>query len=137
MQQVVVSVKALIKRDNTFLLLRERLHKGDVWDLPGGKIQYGESVEQALKREIQEELDLKINIIKLAGIWHFISLHHKQHVVCITYICEVEGDLKIDTSKNPADENFTDMKWLTVDEILSINDPSITESLKMLLKSIA
>ncbi len=136
MPQIISSVKALLKHNNKFLILKEDLHKGPVWDLPGGKIEYGESPHEALTREVKEELDIDIKIIKSVGVWYFFSQTHKHQVICHTFLCEVVGELKIDTTKNPADEHFSQLKWMTVEEILNSDEVEITESLRELLVSI-
>lgn len=133
MSKVITSVKALINREGKFLILKEELHKGDVWDLPGGKIEYGESPEEALRREVKEELDLEIEIHGSVGVWYFFSQSQKHQVICHTYLCTPVGEVRIDTSKNPADEVFTDLRWLTIDEILSDQEIVLTESLRELL----
>jgi 8-oxo-dGTP pyrophosphatase MutT (NUDIX family) len=50
-----VGVKALIRRDDTFLVVRHTAGSRS-WDLPGGRMERGESIEQALRRELSEEL---------------------------------------------------------------------------------
>lgn len=133
MPQIISSVKALLKNNGKYLIIKEDLHKGAVWDLPGGKIEYGEDPEEALHREVKEELDLEIQIEKSVGVWYFFSQTHHHQVICHTYLCSVSGDLKIDTSKNPADEHFSQLKWLTIDQIFNSREIEITESLKKLL----
>ena len=60
------SVKALVKRGNYVLIIRRQEgHPGaGQWDLPGGHIEKGENKEDALKREVCEEVDLEIEDIK-------------------------------------------------------------------------
>lgn len=67
MPQVVASVKALIRKSETYLFIKCSAHK-NTWDLPGGKIEYGEEPLDALRREVKEEVGLNIKIGKLAGI---------------------------------------------------------------------
>jgi 8-oxo-dGTP diphosphatase len=55
-------------------------HQGGLWEFPGGKIEEHETVEQALVREIKEELDLKIKQSR-----HLITINHSYHdkTVCL------------------------------------------------------
>jgi len=136
MPQVISSVKALINNEGKYLFLREPLHHGDIWDLPGGKIEYGEEPEQALIREVKEEINLSVKVGQSVGVWWFYSQNSKHQVICHTFLCELINNVNIDLTKNPADEHFVEYRWLSINEAL--NDPEIklTDSLRNLLSSI-
>jgi 8-oxo-dGTP diphosphatase len=57
-------VAAVIEREGRILITRRRAgaHLGGLWEFPGGKAEAAESLEQALRREIREELDLNISV---------------------------------------------------------------------------
>ena len=57
-------VAAIIKNDNKYLIVQrnKKKHLGLKWEFPGGKVQENETFEQALLREIKEELNITINI---------------------------------------------------------------------------
>ena len=59
-------VAAIIKKNNQYLVVQRNKNKymGLKWEFPGGKVDENESFESALKREIQEELSIEINIYK-------------------------------------------------------------------------
>lgn len=133
MLQVISSVKALLQYKNKYLLLKEPLHHGDIWDLPGGKIEYGEEPIQALVREVKEEVDVQVQVLKSIGVWWFYSQHSKHQVICHTFLCKPIGELTIDMSKNPADEHFSEFRWQTIPEILDKQEIKITDSLRSLL----
>lgn len=136
MPNIISSVKALLQYQGKYLILQEELHKGRIWDLPGGKIEYGESPEQTLHREVKEELDIKIEIVKSVGVWYFFSQNNHHQVICHTFLCTPTDGFVIDTSKNPAvDEHFPKLEWLTLEEILTSREVVITESLRNLLIS--
>ena len=60
-----VSVKGLIYDDGKLLFVRER---SDTWDLPGGGLEHGEGIAEALRRECREELGAEIEIASAAPI---------------------------------------------------------------------
>jgi 8-oxo-dGTP diphosphatase len=63
-----LAVSAAIFRDGKVLLVRRARSPGKgFYSLPGGRVEYGESLHQALTREVEEETGLKIDIIGLAG----------------------------------------------------------------------
>ena len=57
-------VAAIIKKDNHFLIVKRnrKKHLGLKWEFPGGKVQENETFEEALVREIKEELNIKISL---------------------------------------------------------------------------
>ncbi len=124
-------VKALIIHEGKFLVISENVkaHGKNVviHDFPGGGIEFGENIKEALIREVKEEVGLDIKIGKIVGAWGFV-LGEKEHanlekngthIICIGYQCEVVGELKIDLSNNPAQENIFNCEWFTKNEILS------------------
>lgn len=74
-REINVVAAALINAQGCTLLARRPLHKwmGGFWELPGGKIEQGESKEQALTRELSEELNINVeetDLVFLKGIDH-------------------------------------------------------------------
>jgi len=87
-----VSVKALITKNNKVLMLRD--HKGK-WELPGGRINFGEHPIEALEREIQEELNTKENVkaSNFFDVWDFCSIVSdvKYHFIILVFECDLEN----------------------------------------------
>ncbi len=117
MNQVFPAVKAIIQRGEKFLVIKQEFADKVVWDLPGGKVDFGESPYDTLVREVNEEIHLTINIVKPLGFFWFFKNDGDQ-VVCTTFLCTA-NDYEIDITKNPADENITEFKWVTKNEFLS------------------
>ena len=57
-------VAALVRREDCFLICRRPMHKarGGQWEFAGGKVENGETGQQALKRELREELGIEVEV---------------------------------------------------------------------------
>lgn len=58
----VVVAAAILQQEGKILLTRRRLdvHQGGLWEFPGGKQEVGETLEQCLRRELKEEIDIEV-----------------------------------------------------------------------------
>ena len=81
-----IGVFALIFNDEKQILLGHR-RDIDWWNLPGGGMETGETVVEALCREVREETGLEVKIERLVGVY---SKPQKQEVV-LTFFCQVIG----------------------------------------------
>ena len=67
-QHPQLAVSAVIFRDDRVLLVRRAKSPGKgLWSLPGGRVEFGESLHTALAREVDEETGMAIDIVGLAG----------------------------------------------------------------------
>lgn len=78
-----VSVKGIVVREDTVVLLRNRREE---WELPGGKLEPGESPEECVAREIDEELGLDVVTASLVDSWVY-DIAADTHVLVLTYGC--------------------------------------------------
>lgn len=86
----------IIVRDNSVLLLH-RIDK-DWWEVPGGKAEEGETLEQAAIREAKEEIGCEVETIRKLGKTNFLS--PKGELGYTWFLAEVvEGEAKINESK--------------------------------------
>lgn len=113
MKKIEVAVGVLIHFKNFFpeVLMTQRalsLHQGGLWEFPGGKVETGETFEEALKRELREEIAIEIQSCEsLISIEHHYPDKHVQlHTYCIT---QYSGEPKICDGQ-------LDLKWVSLKE---------------------
>ena len=111
-------VAAVIKKINAAgerIIFATQRGYGDLkggWEFPGGKVEVGETPQQALKREIMEELDTEIAVGEFI---HTIEYDYPSfHLSMDCFWCEViSGELKL--------KEHETAKWLTKDELDSVD----------------
>lgn len=95
-----VGCGGLVVDDNNKVLLMRRGQKSKnqigFWTQPGGAVDYGETVEDAIKREIKEELNIEVNLTRMLCYSDHIMSDEGQHWVAISWLAKiVSGKPKI------------------------------------------
>lgn len=91
----------LIDRSNRPILLVERLNQPYGWALPGGFVDYGESVETAAQREAKEETGLEVQLIEQFQVYSDPKRDLRLHTISIVFIATASGDPQAgDDAKN-------------------------------------
>jgi len=90
-----ISVGALIFNDEGKILLCKRSQKAKnergCWEAPGGAVEYGETLEHAIQREMKEELNIELEILKQLPAADHIIPADKQHWVPTSFICRIKN----------------------------------------------
>ncbi len=93
--QFRIGVFALIFDENQRILLAHR-RDIDWWNIPGGGMEYGETLDDAVCREVREETGLEVEVERLVGVY---SKPQKQEVV-LTFCCHVIGGVLTETEES-------------------------------------
>lgn len=91
-----VAVNVIVEDKRKILLIKRRFEpfKG-LWSLPGGYVEYGETVENAAKREVKEECGLDIQPSRIVGVYSELERHPWKHAIAICYAAKkVKGQIK-------------------------------------------
>lgn len=113
-------VLGIVENDNGEILISQRFEEElpEVhlkWDLPGGKNEFGESLEETLKREIFEETGLNVNVLNLlpktiSKAWEYVD--RRQHTIVLCYRCKlIDGKLHLN------DKEINDLKWISINDV--------------------
>lgn len=102
-------VAALIRRGNRFFICQRPADKsqGLLWEFPGGKVEPGESLEQALIRECREELKIRITVGEI-----FMRVEHRYPDMTVRLTL-----FWAETEEEPQNLEHADLRWITPAEI--------------------
>lgn len=135
MPKIFPAVKAVIMDRGKFLAVRHEFRGKSMWDLPGGRVNYGESPIDALHREVKEEVGLDIMIIRPLGVWWFFKEEAGEQVVCTTFLCKPRNR-KLNIGSGDSGGSITETWWVSKGEFLSEKFPSFHGSLKRLISDL-
>ncbi|WP_240419406.1 NUDIX domain-containing protein [Paenibacillus periandrae] len=141
------TAKAIIEYDNKLLFIKKKLDKvGIYYTLPGGGQESGETIEDTILRECNEELNINAKIKELVCVREYISNNHEYsflvkqvHAIEFIFHCSFEVEDKITHLQN--DVAQIGFEWLDISTIIEslkqvseINDLKFPQTLKDFLK---
>ena len=111
MKTIEVAAAIIVKDNRIFATQRGYGEFKDGWEFPGGKIEPGESAQEALVREIREELDVDIRVGKLLETVEYD--YPEFHLTMHCFICEL-------LSEDIVLKEHEDARWLKKEELDSV-----------------
>lgn len=129
MKIIEVVAAIILKDDKIFATQRGYGEFKEMWEFPGGKIESGETPQEALTREIREELDAEIKVGELLRTieWDYPNFHLTMHC----FICTLTSEtIHLNEHKDSAwltCQTLYSVTWLPADEQLI---PLIAQKLK-------
>lgn len=115
--ELCVAVKAIIEHDGKVLILRESEKdtnaKSGQWGAPGGRLVPGESMNEALEREVQEETGLQIEILRPLHIdeWRPTVKNKQLQIIGLFLACTT------DTSNVTINDEHDEYRWIDQEEL--------------------
>lgn len=119
-----VGVKAVIVRNAQILLVKHKVR--GTWNLPGGRIDENEPIEQTLRRELKEELGLKSDVIIGDVLYAFrdpsLTFTEGNGVVLIAYRVSLADNEVLVTS-----DEHTEVAWMSFDDAMEYGSDMVQE----------
>jgi 8-oxo-dGTP diphosphatase len=123
-----IAIGGLIIQGNEILLVKRRDEPDrNKWAIPGGKLEFNETLEEGLKREMLEETGLTVEVDKLIGISEIIT--HDFHYVIMDYRC-----IPV-TGIERAGSDAADLKYFNMNSLGSEVNESTREFVNKMLVS--
>lgn len=126
-----IAVSAAIFRGGKVLLTRRaRSPAKGFYSLPGGRVEFGESLHQAVSREVDEETGLEIEIVSLAG-WREVlpAAPGAGHYLILSFAARW-------VAKEPVlNDELDDYRWIAPDALGSLGELKLTEGLEEIIQS--
>lgn len=112
----IVGAGACILREGKLLLIRRGAEPGKGrWSIPGGLVELGENVEDAMVREVKEEVGLDVKAVKLVDVFDSLTLDDlgrvQYHFVVVNFLVRLVGG-RLHTA-----DDVTESKWVPLDEV--------------------
>jgi len=112
----LVGVGALVMKDDKVLLVKRQTEPGKgLWSIPGGLVELGETIIEAVKREVKEETSLDTEIKELIGVFDSMTYDDagrlRFHYVLIDYLAHPRGG----SLKGNAE--VADVRWVNINEL--------------------
>lgn len=125
-QKPRITAAVLVIKDNKFLLAeRNKENYNKYWVIPGGGVKFGEKIEEAAIREIKEETNLDVEIIKSLGHKEVINVPGNYHSIVFFYLAKPKN-INLE-----AKDDISQAKFLTIEEIKQLK---LAESAQEILK---
>ena len=112
-----VGVGAVIIDQNNqiLLLMRRKAPEIEHWTIPGGTVEFGETVENAILRELEEEIGVPCTIERLLGVTNHILPAEQKHWVSPAFLCHIVSGVP----ENREPDAHSQMQWFPLDELPS------------------
>jgi ADP-ribose pyrophosphatase len=103
----------LVQRGAILLLRRVKDPEAGCWGIQGGAVEFGESIADAVRREMREELDVEVAILALLGVTDHILPHERIHWVSPVFSVRVISGIP----RNAEPHKHSELRWFQIDQL--------------------
>jgi mutator protein MutT len=107
----------ILIEDGRILIVKQEVSRERHWSLPGGKLEYGETIEQCLVREVKEETGIDIRVKEMLYVTDRFR-HMNNHIVHISFLVERIGKKPLVSNWTHKDvKEIRDVMMIPIDEL--------------------
>jgi 8-oxo-dGTP diphosphatase len=119
-----VAVGAIVVRDGALLMVRRaREPARGLWTVPGGHLEAGEHLAEAVQREVAEETGLEVEVRDLMGIFEVVG---DPHFVILDFVAVVVGD-----PTPVSGDDVSEVRWVALEEVPELDcTPRFVETMR-------
>ena len=131
--EVVVGIFILNSNHEVLLIKSPKWKSGQIWLVPGGHIDFGETIENAVVREAEEEIGAKVKYKRVITVLDGVfpkDFHEKKHFVYLECEAVILPNEKIQIDN----DEIIEAKWWNITEALKLNDKVLHYQVKKVLK---
>lgn len=138
-KQITIFSGCLVKNGKILMVQRDEEECEDAhmkWEFPGGKVDFGETPQEALKREFSEEVGLEIEVDTLIPFVQTVYWDYswgKQQTLCFIFLCRYVKELPLHK-----DHHVHKIEWFSFEEALKLPSlPRTSEIIDLVKKFVA
>jgi len=117
---IILRTNPLTHQKELFATQRGYGEYKDGWEIPGGKIEPGETPEACIMREIREELATEVRVEKILGVidYDYPNFHLTMHCILCTIVSGEPKLLEHESARWLTRETLRSVNWLPADELI-------------------
>lgn len=111
----------IVEREGKILMQRrfepENPAAHNTWEVPGGTLEYGETPEQTVEREVYEETGYRVKAVTMVPFYrvsYWVYPTFRQQTISLSFICSLVNDTR---SQIPPDHHIAEIRWISLPEI--------------------
>ena len=128
-----VTVKALVVKDGKIFLIKESPELSGKWELPGGGLDFGEEIHEGLKREVEEEMGVKVKSIEDRPMYVWTWRYENKRNMDWYYSLVVAYKVEFENLDFKTTEECEEIGWFSKEELENIELCWQTNGLKKVL----